>query len=53
VPDDVLKLLPKNGGVVMVTFVPQFLSPKVVEHGRLRTAEQARLREQHRGTRRR
>ena len=26
VPDDVLRLLPKNGGVVMVTFVPGFLS---------------------------
>jgi membrane dipeptidase len=25
VPDDVLRLLPKNGGVVMVTFVPGFL----------------------------
>src|SRR6185503_14045311 len=25
VPDEVLKLLPKNGGVVMVTFVPGFL----------------------------
>jgi membrane dipeptidase len=49
VPDDILRRMPKNGGVVMVTFVPQFLSPKVVEHGRLRTAEQARLREQHKG----
>ena len=29
VPDDVLALLPKNGGVVMVTFVPGFLSSKV------------------------
>ena len=26
VPDDVLRLLPANGGVVMVTFVPQFLT---------------------------
>jgi membrane dipeptidase len=26
VPDDVLKLLPTNGGVVMVTFVPGFLT---------------------------
>jgi membrane dipeptidase len=41
-------MLPKNGGVVMVTFVPGFLSPKVIEHGRLRTAEQTRLREQQR-----
>ena len=30
VPDDVLQLLPKNGGVVMVTFVPGFISPTVV-----------------------
>jgi membrane dipeptidase len=29
VPDDILRLLPKNGGVVMVTFVPQFVSPAV------------------------
>ena len=29
VPDNILQLLPKNGGVVMVTFVPGFLSPKV------------------------
>lgn len=26
VPDDVLRLLPGNGGVVMVTFVPEFLA---------------------------
>ncbi|MBW3629565.1 MAG: dipeptidase [Gemmatimonadetes bacterium] len=29
VPDDVLRLLPRNGGVVMVTFVPQFVSSAV------------------------
>jgi membrane dipeptidase len=28
VPDDVLALLPKNGGVVMVTFVASFVSPE-------------------------
>src|SRR5688500_8661894 len=28
VPDDILKLLPSNGGVLMVTFVPGFLSPE-------------------------
>jgi membrane dipeptidase len=27
VPDDVLRMLPANGGVVMVTFVPSFLGP--------------------------
>jgi len=29
VPDDVLRLLPENGGVVMVTFVPEFVSRDV------------------------
>jgi membrane dipeptidase len=29
VPDAVLRLLPKNGGIVMVTFVPAFLSAEV------------------------
>jgi membrane dipeptidase len=33
VPDDVLRLLPANGGVVMVTFVPQFLSQEVADYG--------------------
>ena len=28
VPDDVLRRLPENGGVVMVTFVPDYLSPE-------------------------
>jgi membrane dipeptidase len=31
VPDDVLQRLAGNGGVVMVTFVPQFLSPEYRE----------------------
>jgi membrane dipeptidase len=46
VPDDVLRLLPKNGGVVMVTFVPGFLSPKVAAWGKLQTEETARLEKQ-------
>ena len=46
VPDDVLKLLPKNGGVVMVTFVPQFLSPKVTAWSKLQTDEENRLKQQ-------
>jgi membrane dipeptidase len=29
VPDDVLQRLPENGGVVMVTFIPSFLSQEV------------------------
>jgi membrane dipeptidase len=43
VPDDVLKLLPKNGGVVMVTFVPGFISPEVAAYNRQANAEQQRL----------
>jgi len=43
VPDEVLRLLPQNGGVVMVNFYPGFLSPEVAEWNRGRTAEEARL----------
>ena len=43
VPDEILKLLPANGGVVMVTFVPGFLSPKVAAWNKLQTAEEDRL----------
>jgi membrane dipeptidase len=31
VPDDVLRLLPGNGGVVMITFVPSFVSSECAE----------------------
>jgi membrane dipeptidase len=47
VPDDVLRLLPKNGGVVMVTFVPGFLSPKVGAWNKLQTDETNRLLQQY------
>jgi membrane dipeptidase len=43
VPDDVLAMLPKNGGVVMVTFVPGFVSSKVGAWSKLQTAEENRL----------
>jgi membrane dipeptidase len=43
VPDSILQRLPTNGGVVMVTFVPGFLSPKVTAWNKLHDAEQARL----------
>jgi membrane dipeptidase len=46
VPDRILEMLPKNGGVVMVTFVPGFLSTRVAEWTKLQTAEQDRLRQQ-------
>ncbi len=43
VPDDVLQRLPKEGGVVMVTFVPSFVSEEVRTWGAVRDAEEARL----------
>jgi membrane dipeptidase len=43
VPDDVLALLPQNGGVVMITFVPGFLSPDVAAWSREKSAEEAKL----------
>src|SRR5688500_16710490 len=33
VPDSILRRLKTNGGVVMVTFVPGFISPEIVAHG--------------------
>ena len=43
VPDDVLRLLPANGGVVMVTFVPPFLKDDIWAWSRERSAEEAEL----------
>jgi membrane dipeptidase len=43
VPDEVLKLLPANGGVVMVNFYPGFLSPAYRARMAERSAEEARL----------
>jgi membrane dipeptidase len=43
VPDDVLALLPANGGVVLVNFYPTFLSPAVWEWNRNRAGEEAKL----------
>ena len=43
VPDDVLKRLAQNGGVVMITFVPSFVSEKLRVFQSLRGAEEARL----------
>ncbi|MEO5578488.1 MAG: dipeptidase, partial [Sphingomicrobium sp.] len=50
VPDDVLKLLPANGGVVMLNWVPGFLSPAVWRWDGLRAAEEARLKTIHRAS---
>jgi membrane dipeptidase len=46
VPDAVLRLLPKNGGVVMITFVPGFLSKTVTAYNRMLDEERARLKAQ-------
>ena len=50
VPDDVLRLLPANGGVVMVTIVPGFVSKEVWDWTANRAAEQARLSAIHRAS---
>jgi len=47
VPDDVLALLPQNGGVVMVTFVPSFVSAEVRAWNADHDAEEARLKALH------
>ncbi|GAA4023909.1 dipeptidase [Sphingomonas swuensis] len=43
VPDDVLRLLPANGGVVMVTWVPSFVSPAMWKWDGEFAAAEARL----------
>ncbi len=45
VPDDVLRMLRDSGGIVMATFVPYFVSPRVLEHHARRTGWSARLSE--------
>jgi membrane dipeptidase len=47
VPDAILQQLPKNGGVIMVTFVPGFVSPRVNDWNTQQTAEQDRLKAAH------
>lgn len=49
VPDEVLRRLPQNGGLVMVTFVPGFVSQAVRDWSRARTAERERLAAAHPG----
>ena len=50
VPDDVLRLLPANGGVVMVNFVPDFISEVIWHWGAEKNAEEARLKSFHRNS---
>jgi membrane dipeptidase len=51
VPDSILRRLPKNGGVVMVTFVPSFISSDVAAHSNRQDAALAELRARHAGDR--
>ena len=41
VPDSILRRLPQNGGVVMVTFVPGFVSQALIDWGKQYEAAQA------------
>ncbi|MEO6312626.1 MAG: dipeptidase [Sphingomicrobium sp.] len=43
VPEDVLRLVVANGGIVMATFYTSFVSPKALDWAREQVAEQARL----------
>jgi membrane dipeptidase len=43
VPDDILRQVTRNGGVVMVTFVPGFVSQEVADYNARENAERARL----------
>jgi membrane dipeptidase len=43
VPDSILARLGRNGGVVMVTFVPGFVSQKIADHSALRRAHQSEV----------
>ena len=47
VPDEVLRMLPQEGGVVMVTFVPSFVSEDVRAWNAAEDAEEARLKALH------
>ncbi len=47
VPDEILRKLPEDGGLVMVTFVPSFISEEVRAWGATEDAEEARLKTLH------
>jgi len=47
VPDSILRRLPANGGVVMVTFVPPFVSANVLRHEMSAQPTIAQLRQQY------
>ena len=43
VPDDVIEMLKAKDGIVMVTFLPQYLTERARQHAELKKAERARL----------
>ncbi len=47
VPDSILQRLPENGGVVMVTFVPVFISQQAIDHQGRERQHTAELRRRH------
>jgi membrane dipeptidase len=47
VPDEILRKIPEDGGVVMVTFVPSFISEEVRAWNAAKDAEEARLKSLH------
>ncbi len=51
IPDDILRRVAKNGGVVMINFFPSFIDQSVIDAAKARTtqyeADLARLREQY------
>ncbi|MFI5183155.1 MAG: dipeptidase [Vicinamibacteria bacterium] len=49
VPDDVLALIAKNDGIVMVSFVPSFTAPEGAAHYRVMMVEHKRLEALHPG----
>jgi membrane dipeptidase len=49
VPDSILRHLPQNGGIVMVTFVPAFVSQQVAEYGNEMQRMNAELRQRFAG----
>jgi membrane dipeptidase len=43
VPDDILSQIPKNGGIVMVTFVPGFVSQDVADYNKRETEQTTKV----------
>jgi membrane dipeptidase len=44
IPDSILKRLPKNGGIAMITFVPSFASQAFLDHSKLQEKAEREMR---------